>query len=69
MISYAVWRLLQVLLERLEYDLERGTFYIVTPDKLSDLEHIAARLSLKRDAVMYGLPPLRHTKPHRAEYR
>ena len=51
-----------VLVARLERGLKRGAFYIVTPDKTSDVEHVVARMRLKREAVERGLAPLRELR-------
>ena len=45
---------------RLERELRRGAFYIVTPDKKSDVEQVVTQMSLKRGAVARGLPAERH---------
>ena len=58
-----------VLVERLERELRRGSFYIVTPDKTSDVEHVAARMRLKREAVELGLAPLRELRADRDSLR
>ena len=53
-----------VLLARLEHELRRGAFYIVSPDKTSDVEVVSARMRLKREAVELGLPPQMQVPRH-----
>lgn len=47
----------EVLLRRLEHEVKRGTFYIMTRDRASDVEAAATRLQLRGDAAVSCLPP------------
>lgn len=50
----------EVCIQRLEEAISRGIFYIITPDKSSDVPSIAASLRMKLDAVLTGDQPYGH---------